>query len=120
VVLEGWNEHHTWHMAYCSYSQLEWTNNNQRNNIYGGEMKEKAVIDRFEGNLAVLLLKDGQQQLVVPRKSLPRWAKEGHWLQVEIENSEVHSAEIDKEETARVKERIAEKLARLRRGEHLR
>ena len=82
-------------------------------------MKEKAVIDRFEDNLAVLLLKEGQQELVVPRKSLPPGSKEGHWLQVEIENNEVRSAEIDEEETARTKERITEKLARLRRGDHL-
>jgi Protein of unknown function (DUF3006) len=79
----------------------------------------KAVIDRFEGNLAVLLLNEGQEQLIVPRKSLPRGVKEGHWLQVEIENGEVRNAVIDQEETAKAKQRIAEKLARLRRGEHL-
>jgi hypothetical protein len=79
----------------------------------------KAVIDRFEGNLAVLLLDEGQEQLIIPRKSLPRGVKEGHWLQVEIENGEVRSAAIDQEETAKAKQRIEQKLARLRRGDHL-
>jgi len=79
----------------------------------------KAVIDRFEGDLAVLWMNDGQEQMVVPRKSLPRGAKEGHWLQVEVANGKLISAVIDKEETARVRKRIAEKLARLRRGNHL-
>jgi hypothetical protein len=79
----------------------------------------KVMIDRFEGNLAVLLVGDGQEQLLVPRKSLPRRAREGHWLQVEVENGIIQNAIIDKEETARAKQRIAEKLARLRRGEHL-
>jgi hypothetical protein len=45
--------------------------------------------------------------------------KAGDWLQVEIENGTIISAVIDQEETARAKQRIAEKLDRLRRGEHL-
>jgi hypothetical protein len=82
-------------------------------------MAEKAVIDRFEGSLAVLSLKDGQEQLIVPRKSLPRGVKEGHWLQVEVAEGKLISALIDAEEFARAKQRIAEKLAMLRRGGHL-
>jgi hypothetical protein len=82
-------------------------------------MKEKAVIDRFEGDLAVILLKDGQEQLVVPTNSLPSGVKEGHWLQVEIEDGKVVSATVDEEETVRVRDRIADKLDRLRQGKHL-
>ena len=78
-------------------------------------MTVKAVVDRFEGELAVLLLNDGQEQLVVPRKSLPPGTKAGHWLQVEIDNGKMISAVIDEEETARASQRIAEKLDRLRR-----
>jgi len=37
---------------------------------------------------------------------------------VDIEDGKVLSAIIDEEETARAKQRIAEKLERLRRGEH--
>jgi len=40
-------------------------------------------------------------------------------LQVEVEDDRLISAVVDEEETANVKQRIAEKLARLRRGEHL-
>ena len=76
----------------------------------------KTVIDRFEGDQAVLLLKDGQDQLVTPRKVLPNGAKEGDWLQIEIKNGEVVSAVIDEEETARAKQRIAVKLAKLRKS----
>ena len=79
----------------------------------------KAVIDRFEDDQAVLLLNDGQDQLVVPRKVLPHGAKEGDWLQIEVKEGKVISAVIDSEETAKAKQRIADKLARLRRGEHL-
>jgi hypothetical protein len=82
-------------------------------------MMTKAVIDRFEGELAVLLLDDGDERLVVPRVSLPLGAREGQWLQVDVQDGVVVSAIIDEEETDSVKQRIAEKLERLRRGEHL-
>ena len=79
----------------------------------------KAVIDRFEGEFAVLIVGDDEQHLNVLKKLLPKPSKEGSWLQVEIQNSEVISAVIDEEETANAKQRIADKLARLRRGDHL-
>ena len=79
----------------------------------------KAVIDRFEGDQAVLLVGDAERQLVVLRRTLPKGAKEGHWLRVEIDGAALLSATIDEEETARARQRIAEKLERLRRGGHL-
>ena len=79
----------------------------------------KAVIDRFEGSQAVLLVGDAAEPLVVPRKCLPKRVKAGHWLQVELDGQALVSAVVDKEETARARQRIAEKLAQLRRGEHL-
>jgi hypothetical protein len=78
----------------------------------------KAVIDRFEGDLAVLILEGSQERVSVPRRSLPKKSKEGSWLQVEMEDGEVRKAVIDEEETAKAKKRIEEKLERLRRGEH--
>ena len=82
-------------------------------------MIEKAVIDRFEEDKAVLLVGDQERKLVVPRKSLPRGVKEGHWLKVEITGDKLLSALIDEQETARARQRITEKLERLRRGEHM-
>ena len=82
-------------------------------------MNTKAVIDRFEGDQAVLLVGEDEDQLIVPRAFLPTGVKEGQWLQVDVEDDRVLSAVIDEAETAKAKERIAEKLERLRRGEHL-
>ncbi len=82
-------------------------------------MTEKAVIDRFEGKVAVLAVGDDQRYVNVPKKSLPKGVKEGTWLQVELDGDRLMSAVIDNEETARAKARIMEKLARLRRGEQL-
>ena len=78
----------------------------------------KAVIDRFEGDLAVLILEGSQERLNVARELLPKKSREGNWLQVEMEDGEVRKAVIDEQQTARAKKRIEEKLERLRRGEH--
>jgi hypothetical protein len=80
---------------------------------------QSAVIDRFEGDVAVLLLGKMREQLDVPRSLLPPEAREGVWLRVEIEDGIIVRAVIDDDMTAAVQARIQEKLARLRRGEHL-
>ncbi len=79
----------------------------------------KVVIDRFEGDFAVLIAKEDERRLNVLKKLLPQQSKEGSWLQVDVQNGEVISAEMDEEETANAKQRIADKLALLRRGDHL-
>jgi hypothetical protein len=81
-------------------------------------MSETAVIDRFEGDQAVLLVGESERQVVVTRSALPHGSREGHWLQVEFAGDQLVSAAVDEAGTARAKERIAEKLERLRRGEH--
>jgi hypothetical protein len=77
----------------------------------------KAVIDRFEGSVAILLLGDTAQRMEIDRKLLPKEAREGHWLEIEIRDGKVYRAELDQEETDKRKLSIAEKLERLRRGE---
>jgi hypothetical protein len=82
----------------------------------------KAVIDRFEGRWAVLLLGDDERPVSVARKSLPKRVKAGQWLNVQLggqQGEEVVSAQVDPEETARMRKRIADKLALLRSGAYL-
>jgi hypothetical protein len=79
-------------------------------------MKTKAVIDRFEADKAVLLVGEEEDKLIIPRVSLPPGAKEGQWLQIDVEDDRVLAASLDENETKKAKERIAEKLARLRQG----
>jgi len=81
-------------------------------------MKTKAVIDRFEGDKAVLLVGEEEDKLIVPRVSLPSGAKEGQWLQVDVQDDRVLSATIDEAETAKRVKEIDEKLAMLRRGDN--
>lgn len=80
-------------------------------------MEQKAVVDRFEEDKAVLLVGDQEDQLVVERAQLPPGTREGHWLRVEVQGDVLIRAEIDEAETGRTKARIAAKLERLRRGD---
>jgi predicted DNA-binding antitoxin AbrB/MazE fold protein len=113
MVVESWDENHAGNLAHCGNLQSSYP----RNVVYGAMIK--AVVDRFEGKYAVLILGKGERQLGVLKDLLPKQAKEGSWLQVEIENESLLSAVLDEVETNNAKQRIAEKLERLRRGDHL-
>jgi hypothetical protein len=79
----------------------------------------KGVLDRFEGDWAVIqLLNVGESQNLL-RNLLPRTAKEGDYLQLKIEDGEIVGVYLDPEATEAAQKRIEEKLNRLRRGEHL-
>lgn len=47
----------------------------------------KAVIDRFEGESAVVKLEDGQE-IIWPKKDLPEDAKEGSALRLSVSTSQ--------------------------------
>jgi hypothetical protein len=81
-------------------------------------MTEKAVIDRFEEDLAVILVGEEEEQFTLPREALPEGAQEGSWLQIERREETIVVLSLDEDETERVRSRIAEKMARLRRGDH--
>jgi hypothetical protein len=78
----------------------------------------KAVIDRFEGDLAVLLVGEGERRVNVPRDQLPPGASEGDWLEVEMACGSARSIRTDPDATERARERIQSKLDYLRKGEH--
>jgi len=71
---------------------------------------EKAVIDRFEGNLAVLLVGEEQKPMDVERTSLPTEAKDGDWLLVEIEGGVVVQATLDPQKTSQMKRNDCRKI----------
>ena len=77
-------------------------------------MKTKAMIDRFEGASAVLLVGEEQDRLEVNKSMLPIGAKEGDWLQVDVKDDRVFSTTADPKGTSDAKKRIQDKLAKLR------
>lgn len=82
-------------------------------------MNVKAVVDRFEGDKAVVLVGEEEEALVVDRGKLPPETREGDWLKADVQDDVLLAAELDPEETANAQARIADKLERLRRGEQL-
>lgn len=85
------------------------------------EQEKQAVLDRFEGEWAVLIWVDQQEssELVMRREQLPATAQEGDWLFIRYSGDELISIVSDEEAASAAQERIEAKLARLRRGEHL-
>jgi hypothetical protein len=82
-------------------------------------MMASAVIDRFEGDWAIVML-DGQQEPInFLRSALPRNAREGDHLQIELNDGKVTSVSIDEAAKQSALERIQAKMERLRRGDHL-
>jgi hypothetical protein len=76
---------------------------------------EKAVIDRIvDGNQVVLLVGVEEREYIILSSRLPKGAKESSWLKVQIENGDIVHIELDEYETDKVKKRIADKMALLK------
>lgn len=73
------------------------------------------MVDRIvDKRHAVLLVGENEVEKIVSVDKLPPGAGEGTWLIVEFEGDELVAAEVDAEETARVRARITAKMERLR------
>ncbi len=70
----------------------------------------KAVIDRIEGNLAVVLVGDKEVKIDVPLEILPVEAREGSWLKITFE--------LDPEGTKKQKEKISDLINKLKNKNH--
>lgn len=66
----------------------------------------KAIIDRFEGDYAVVLFGDEEVKVNIPKKLLPEGAREGSWLNVMFE--------LDQEGSEKQKEKIGDLLNKLK------
>ena len=76
----------------------------------------RAVIDRIvDGEIAVILVGDDEQQFHYPAKNLPRGAREGSVLRVEVSCERIVALEVDRADTERTRQRIREKMEELRR-----
>jgi hypothetical protein len=80
---------------------------------------QSAVIDRFEGDYAVLFFAGSTTSITVLRRELPERVHEGDYLKLELRDGEVIQVEVDSQATEEARRRIQEKLDSLRRGEHL-
>lgn len=53
------------------------------------EMLFVGVVDRLEGDLAVVLLEEAGEELVLPTEKLGEFAEKDTWLLIRIENGEL-------------------------------
>jgi hypothetical protein len=66
----------------------------------------QGVIDRFEGQYAVLLVGENEQQLEVPSENLPADAQEGDWLKI--------SFAVDEETTSKQEKKVTNLINKLK------
>ena len=67
----------------------------------------KAVVDRIENNLAVVLFEDRKLEINIPMELLPQNTKEGIWLNIDIS--------IDQEKTSDMYQKNKDLLDRIKR-----
>ncbi|KGA96007.1 hypothetical protein AJ85_20685 [Alkalihalobacillus alcalophilus ATCC 27647 = CGMCC 1.3604] len=78
-------------------------------------MKEIAVLDRIEGNHAVLLVGNSEKEKTIEKSLLPPGSREGTWFNVELSGDEILKITIDQKEAEEVQKRVRAKMAMLRR-----
>ena len=76
-------------------------------------MTERAVIDRVEDGLAVLLVGSDEKEVVAHLRDLPEGSGPGVWLRVILDGERLTHAEVDNETTRVRKSRIQQTLNRL-------
>ncbi|MBP1971121.1 hypothetical protein J2Z83_003260 [Virgibacillus natechei] len=77
-------------------------------------MKTRGMIDRFEGNKAVILIEDLNEELIVPRQDLPIGSKVNTWFLMKIEDGNFKIISIDWKLTKEQDERIKALMEKLR------
>ncbi|WP_042146853.1 DUF3006 domain-containing protein [Paucisalibacillus sp. EB02] len=74
----------------------------------------RGVLDRFEGNQAVILIEEDKAELVVLKEELPEGSKINTVFKIANENGDYQILAIDQEAEKEAKETTADLLAKLR------
>lgn len=75
--------------------------------------EKRAVVDRVEGKLAVLLVGEDEAEMAVAVHTLPEGSGPGIWLKVTLEDGQLTHAEIDPETTRARRALAQDKMQRL-------
>lgn len=77
-------------------------------------MRKRAVIDRIvDGEHAVILVGNEEQEIVYPAKELPPAAEEGSVLQVIFINGVIEQIELNETDTEQTRKSVMEQMKRL-------
>ncbi|MFC2949757.1 DUF3006 domain-containing protein [Virgibacillus sediminis] len=80
----------------------------------GVSVSVKAVVDRMEGEYAVILMENDEAEIVVPAADLPEGTRDGVWLDIELENGTLANVAIDYELTEEREQAARDMLERLK------
>lgn len=73
----------------------------------------KGVLDRYEDDMAVILVEALNEELVVPQHVLPANSKAGMWFDLELVDGSVSNMSIDWQITRQEQENVRELMKRL-------
>lgn len=59
------------------------------------KMELKAVLDRIEGDQAVLLLENWNKEIILPVEQLPKGSEEKMWFRIEKKENDYYIKDID-------------------------
>ncbi|WP_047981809.1 DUF3006 domain-containing protein [Ornithinibacillus contaminans] len=74
----------------------------------------KGVLDRFEGNLAVILIEEVQKELILDKEKLPKGSQVNTVFSIEQRDDDFHILGIDEKEEHVAKATTSDLLAKLR------
>ncbi|GAA0451145.1 DUF3006 domain-containing protein [Alkalibacillus silvisoli] len=80
-------------------------------------IKYEGVLDEIvDGQTATILIESTNKTFHISAFDLPEGAREGDWLNVEVEDGEVVQLTINQQKTAEQKQSVKKRVDRLRRG----
>lgn len=82
-------------------------------------LRQKAVLDRFEAQMAVFILDETDAPLSCPLSKLPPDISEGDYVLLSIKDGNIQEIAYDKDTTEAARKRIQDKLERQRRDDNL-
>lgn len=74
----------------------------------------QGVLDRFEGNLAVILIEEDKAELIIPKEKLPEGSRVDTVFELEKRNSSYHIIAINTVAEKKAKEKTTDLLAQIR------
>lgn len=77
------------------------------------EYTQFGVLDRFEGNLVVLLMEEIDQELIIEKEQLPSNSRESTWFLIQKYKDGSYNISIDQEKTEIEKSKSKELLRKL-------
>lgn len=74
----------------------------------------KGMLDRFEGDKAVLLVEEAKKEWIIEQEQLPAGSKKGSWFTIEVTGEKVDSISIDSQLTKEKNQKVDDLMQAIR------